>query len=316
MMLVLRDMRLSFEIHILVLDAPLALVVDEATTAASAPLAAKVRLLGVAAGLGLANAAADTEQDGRDEEACEGAPGEAVSVGTNASLLAGRAEVVAADDGPGTVEMLESCGRHVRTDLNIRHERCSESLEEKGNGCVKTGKVGTETEAQGESAGEEGDDGEEQGDDVEGKHEPAQVEELVGADELFGNVVFGAEVARRVEGQSSLSVTAESILAAVCATESEESPAGRVAELLATRDAIGGGLQEIGVSHWGRVDCSGEDDEELEHDATGKDDQCDQAEDRTWRRLLDRRIVCASMDSGLRVMAITAVLWWRVLARR
>lgn len=79
--------------------------------------------------------------------------------------------MVAADDGPGTVEMLESCGRHVRTELNIRHERCSEGLEEEGNGCVKTGKVGTETEAQGESAGEEGDDGEEQGDDVESKHE-------------------------------------------------------------------------------------------------------------------------------------------------
>ena len=104
MMLVLRDMRLSFEIHILVLDAPLALVVDEATTAASAPLAAKVRLLGVAAGLGLANAAADTEQDGRDEEASEGAPGETVGVGTDTSFLAGRAEVVTADDGPGAVK--------------------------------------------------------------------------------------------------------------------------------------------------------------------------------------------------------------------
>ena len=42
MMLVLRDMQLGCGIHILVLDAPLALVVDEATTAASAPLAAKV----------------------------------------------------------------------------------------------------------------------------------------------------------------------------------------------------------------------------------------------------------------------------------
>lgn len=42
MMLVLRDMQLGCGIHILVLDTPLALVVDEATTAASAPLAAKV----------------------------------------------------------------------------------------------------------------------------------------------------------------------------------------------------------------------------------------------------------------------------------
>lgn len=218
--------------------------------------------------------------------------------------------MVAADDGPGTVEMLESCRRYMRTKSNIRHERCSEGLEEEGNGCVETGKVGTETEAQGESAGEEGDDGEEQGDDVEGKHEPAQVEELVGANELFGNVVLGAEVARRVEGQSSLSVTAECILATVCAAECEESPAGRVAELLATRDAVGGGLEEVGVSDWAGVDSSGEDDEELEHDATGKDDQCDQAEDRAWRRLLEMRIVLSSVSKDIRVMAMAAVLWW------
>ena len=179
----------------------------------------------------------------------------------------------------------------MRTELNIRHERCSEGLEEEGNGCVKTGEVGTKTEAQGESAGEEGNNGEEQGDDVEGKHESAQVEEFLGANELLGNVVLGAEVARRVEGQSSLGVTAERILAAVCAAESEESPAGGVAEFLATRDAIGGGLEEVGVSDWARVDRSGEDDEELEHNTTGKDDHCDQAEDRAWRVLLGMRIV-------------------------
>jgi hypothetical protein len=42
MMLVLCDMRLGYLRYILVLDTPLALVVDEATTAASAPLAAEV----------------------------------------------------------------------------------------------------------------------------------------------------------------------------------------------------------------------------------------------------------------------------------
>lgn len=198
----------------------------------------------------------------------------------------------------------------MRMGLNIRHKRCSESLEEESNGCVKTGKVGTETEAQGERAGEEGDDGEEQGDDVESKHEPAQVEELVGANELLGDVVLGAEIARRVERQRSLSVTAERILAAVCAAEGEESPAGRVAEFPATGDAVGGGLEEVGVSDWGSIDGSGEDDEELEHDATGKDDQCDQAEDRAWEEVLEMRIVFASMDNDIRVMAMAAVLWW------
>lgn len=149
------------------------------------------------------------------------------------------------------------------TGLNVRHERCSECLEEEGDGCVKTGKVSTETGAQGESAGEEGDNGEERGDNVESEHESAQVEELVGANELLGDVVLGAEVARRVEGQRSLGVTAERVLAAISAAKCEEGPAGRVAELLAARDAIGGGLEEVGVSDWARVDSSGEDDEEL-----------------------------------------------------
>jgi hypothetical protein len=200
-------------------------------------------------------------------------------------------------------------GDTMRTGLNLRHERCSESLEEEGNGCVKTGKVGTETRAQGEGAGEEGDNSEEQGDDVEGKHESAQVEELVGANELLGNVVLGAEVARRVEGQSSLSVTAERILAAISAAKREESPAGRVAELLATGDTVGGGLEEVGVSNRGGVDSSGEDYEELEHDATGKDDHRDQAENRTCR-LLETRIAYTSMGNDIRVMAMAAVLWW------
>ena len=95
--------------------------------------------------------------------------------------------------------MLDGDGIVMRR-VNIRHEGRGKGLEEEGNGGVKTGKVGTETGAQGEGAGEEGDNGEEQGDDVEGKHESAQVEELVGANELLGDVVLGAEVARRVEG--------------------------------------------------------------------------------------------------------------------
>lgn len=170
---------------------------------------------------------------------------------------------------------------------NVRHERCSESLEEEGNGGVEAGEVGAETSAQGEYAGEEGDDGEEQGDQVEGKHESAQVPELVGADELLRNVVLSAEVARRVEGQSSLSATAESILSVVLTAKGEESPAGRVAEFLATRDAVGGGLEEVGVSNRAGVDDSREDDEELEDNATSKDDHCDHPENRACRGLLE-----------------------------
>jgi len=147
--------------------------------------------------------------------------------------------------------------------MNIRHQGSSKSLEEKRNGSVEAGKVGTKTEAKSKSAGEEGDDGEEQGDQVEGEHESAQVPELVGADELFGDVVLGAEVARRVERQGSLSATAECILAVLFAAEGEESPARRVVDLGTTGDAVGGGLEEVGVSDRAGVDDSRENDEEL-----------------------------------------------------
>ena len=146
---------------------------------------------------------------------------------------------------------------------DLRHERCGDCLEEECDADIETSEVCTKTEAQGQDAGEEGDNGEERGDNVESKHESAQVEELVGANELFRDVVLGAEVARRVERQGSLSVAAERVLASISAAECEESPAGRVAELPAARDAIGGGLKEVGVSYWARVDSSGEDDEEL-----------------------------------------------------
>lgn len=94
---------MQYRSDILVLDAPLALVIDEAATATGAPLAAEVGLLGVAAGIVLANAATDAEEDSSDEEAGECTPGETVGVGANAGLLAGGAEVVAADDSPGAV---------------------------------------------------------------------------------------------------------------------------------------------------------------------------------------------------------------------
>jgi len=86
--------------NILVLDAPLALVVNEAAAAAGAPLAAEVRLLGVAARLLLANTASDAEEYGSNEEAGECTPGEAVCVSADTSLLASGAECVAAHDGP------------------------------------------------------------------------------------------------------------------------------------------------------------------------------------------------------------------------
>ena len=169
---------------------------------------------------------------------------------------------------------------------NLRHERCGECLEEERDADVEASKVCTETEAQGQDAGEEGNNGEEERDEVEGEHEPAQVEELVGADEPFGDVGFGAKVARRVEGQRSLSSAAVSILSILFTAEREESPARRVGEFTAAGDVVRGGLEEVGVADRAGVDGSREDDEELEDDATSEDDKSDQPEDGTLRVLL------------------------------
>jgi hypothetical protein len=139
---------------------------------------------------------------------------------------------------------------------NLRHERCGECLEEERDANVEASEVCTKTEAQGQNAGEEGDNGEEQGDDVEGPHEPAQVEELGGVHELLGNVLLGAKVARRVEGQRSLGSTAISIASILFTAEREESPARRVAEFAAAGDAVGGGLEEVGVADRAGLDDS------------------------------------------------------------
>ena len=191
----------------------------------------------------------------------------------------------------------------------LRHERCSECLEEERNADVEASKVCTKTEAQGQNAGEEGDDGEEQGDDVEGPHEPAQVEELGCVHELLGNVLLGAEVARRVEGQRSLGSTAVSIASILFTAEREERPARRVAEFAAARDAVGGGLEEVCVADRAGLDDSGKDDEELENNAASKNDEGDQAEDGTLRRLSVLLNGRKFARVGLRLMAMASVLW-------
>lgn len=168
---------------------------------------------------------------------------------------------------------------------DVRHERSSKCLEEERNADVEASKVCTETEAQGQNTGEEGDNGEEQRDEVECEHEPAQVEELGGADEPFRDVGFGAKVARRVERQRSLCSTAVCVLSILFTAQRKVSPARRVAEFAAARDVVRSGLEEVSVADRAGVDDSGEDDEELEDNATSKDDQGDQAEDGTLRVL-------------------------------
>jgi hypothetical protein len=167
--------------------------------------------------------------------------------------------------------------------VDLRHERCSDCLEEECDADIEASEVCTKTEAQSQDTSEEGDNGEEQRDEVEDPHEPAQVIELVGAHELLRNVGLGAEVARRVEGQRSLWWAAVSVASILFTAKRKVSPSCRVAEFSAARDAVGGGLEEVGVADRAGFDDSREDDEELENNATSKNDEGDQAEDRTLK---------------------------------
>jgi hypothetical protein len=179
---------------------------------------------------------------------------------------------------------------------DLRHERCSDCLEEECDSDIEASEICTKTEAQGQDAGEEGDHGEEQRDDVEGPHEPAQVIELVGAHKLFRNVGLGAKVARWVEGQRSLRSTAVSIASFLFTAKRKESPSRRVAEFAAAGDAVGGGLEEVGVADRAGFDDSREDDEELENNAASEDDESDQAEDGTLEdcQYCKKLNICAS----------------------
>lgn len=172
---------------------------------------------------------------------------------------------------------------HTGKRCNIRHKRGSDGLEEERDSGVKASEVCAETEAEGQYAGEEGDDGEEQGDNVEREHKAAQVIELVRANELRRNVVLGAEVVWRVEGQRRLCAPAVRVASILLSTKREESPPCRVAKVIATaRDAAGGGLEEVGISDRASVDGSRKDHEEREDNSTGEDDQCYHPEERTF----------------------------------
>ena len=92
---------------ILILHPPPTLAIPEAAPATRAPLAPEVRRLGAA--LVLARAAADAEEDGGEQKAGHGGPGEAVAVPAQLRTLAVAAEDVAAFDGPGTKRKEECC---------------------------------------------------------------------------------------------------------------------------------------------------------------------------------------------------------------
>lgn len=189
----------------------------------------------------------------------------------------------------------------------VRHESSSDSLEEESDGSVEAGEVGTKTEAQSQNAGEKRDDGEEERDDVEREHESAHVVELVRADESIRDVLLSAEVVWRVERQRRLGATAVRILSVLCSAKREECPARRVPHI-GPRDAVGSGLEEVDVADGSTVGGTGEDDEELEEDAAGEDDQCDQSENGALKVLLVFRSARQSVKKGLRVRAMAVVV--------
>lgn len=102
---------------VVVLDPPLAFRVHEARAAAVALGAAAAA---DAASLVSAQGAAETEQNGRDEEACKRRPREAHQVAANGRLKACRPKRVAAFDDPSAVEVLSVRDDYWRNGLGRR----------------------------------------------------------------------------------------------------------------------------------------------------------------------------------------------------
>jgi hypothetical protein len=91
----------------------------------------------------------------------------------------------------------------------------------------------------------------------------------VRADELLGDILLSAEVARRVEGEGWNGGSAVCIMsgALVDATDGEEGPSRGVASV---GDVVGRGLQEVEFVQGGAVYGAGQDGEELEEETAGE----------------------------------------------
>lgn len=163
---------------------------------------------------------------------------------------------------------------------NVRHESSGQSLEEERDGGVQAGQVRAETRAQCEQAREQSDDGEEKRNQVEGEHESAQVVVVASTDERLGNTLGGAKVARWVKRQRCLRVAAVGVVAILHTAKGEEGPSCWVPR--GSIDVVRGRLEEVHVVERARIGGAGENDEELEQDASSKDDQGGNGEDRAW----------------------------------
>lgn len=157
--------------------------------------------------------------------------------------------------------------------LYSRHEGSSNCLEDESEQAKETSKIGSEARADGEQADEEGDDGEEEGNQVEGPGDAARVVVVAAVvEEVFWDTLSGAKIALQVEWNGSASGGAIRIATASSAANGEIGPSYWVetsgASSWAATDAVGGALQEVHQVHWTAVD-SGENDEELQQDASG-----------------------------------------------
>ena len=94
---------------VLLLDASLALGVDEASTGAGAGLATEHAAFAGGAVAGLANGTTDAEEDHSDEVGGEGGPGPSEAVATETGILTVATESVAALNEACTVRAVSDC---------------------------------------------------------------------------------------------------------------------------------------------------------------------------------------------------------------
>lgn len=150
-----------------------------------------------------------------------------------------------------------------------RNQARRDGLEQRRQRRVHRGHVGAQPRAQRQRRRQQREHGEDERDHVEGEGEAAEVVVVVCADEGRGHADGGVEVVavRRVEGERGHDGAAVGVaVGAGHAADAEEGPAGRVAGV---GDAARGGLQEVDLVDWVVLRRAGEDDEELEEDASG-----------------------------------------------
>ena len=165
----------------------------------------------------------------------------------------------------------------------VRHERNSDAGEEQRDQGDKSRDGSAKSSTAGQKAREEGGNGKEQGNQEEDPSEPPQV--VV----LFRSGII-ARVSHELAGRTT-GIRAPGLakggrwtsLAAVLVVGSAEVEVGPLGDVAGAGDALGLGLEEVGLVEGGCVCDAGEDDEEEHYNGSGDEDEGGNAKGAIWR---------------------------------